>query len=244
MHFSITSTTLVALVVGLTVRAAPTPAESLNILPKRFLSPDMPLRFNVRNMASKKDTSNSSGNNVDIFKITEIDIEESQRRSEIELIIIVEDMMPKNHKIEKKKDDARKNAFKEKNRTKSTVIQIIQVIIDIRQGSNNMKTRYAKHHITADNRQNATATDTVQVTDAQTMTIANGTDVAAASNAVISGAGTGTGTSLAALQTLDPNAPFNLSNNTVLEQPEVPAPVWPDVEADPAASMATAGTIV
>lgn len=126
------------------------------------------------------------------------------------------------------------------------MIQVVQVIIDIREGSDNAKTRYAMHAVTADNGSDDTTTQ--YVTDAQTLTVSNNTCTGAAtaaasdaSGAVVVADGTATGTAIQAAATDDVGAPFLQSNQTMIAPADSGAPQpgeGASVVVDPALELA------
>jgi hypothetical protein len=116
----------------------------------------------------------------------------------------------------------------------NTIIIVITEIIDIRD-SNNQNKRYMKHQLRADNK--AQNDIIVQVTEVVAITISNsnhgGTHMTNTGNSLAATAASGAVAN--AIQTVDPNAPFPSSNQTMLFPSDAPAPQGQNVEFDPAA---------
>ncbi|KAI9760455.1 MAG: hypothetical protein M4579_001649 [Chaenotheca gracillima] len=230
---------LLVLAVITVVQAAPTWTSALSFFRRDGVQSIDFSHVHPRGPDPKKKRSST------VIEAVQIDVTETQK-SERELTVQIKEIIVRSEKTSRQKDKKRKTAYKNKNKDKTTVIQVIQVIVDIRLGTDNAKTRYAQHDVTADNGKQDSKT--VQVTDTSTMTISsNATAAAAGSNATVanaasvaSGAGSSAATGLPAIQTMDPNAPFNFGNATVLMSAGSPPPTWTDVQPDPAANTAAA----
>lgn len=96
--------------------------------------------------------------------------------------------------------------------------------------------RYMKHQLRADNK--AQSDITIQVTEVEVITIDNSdskhkdTKTKGGHDLVASGA---SGAVAAAMQTVNPNAPFAASNQTVIMPSGAAAPQGQNVDSDPAA---------
>jgi hypothetical protein len=121
------------------------------------------------------------------------------------------------------------------NSPQNTIIIVITEILDIRDSSNH-NTRYMKHQLKADNK--AQTDITIQVTEVEVITISNsdskhkGTKTKTHNGLTASAA---SGAVAAAMQTVDPNAPFTASNQTVIMPSGAAAPSGLNVDSDPAA---------
>jgi hypothetical protein len=224
MHIFTQSCVFLALASSLLVHAAPRP-EELSLVaraPRPQYLPGLTRR-------DGSGSGNKNNDNEEVVEITEtekqtITIKGNEIKDETDLVIKIKEDNKTNKKKNKKKDKDRKNNYKNKNKDEDTVIIVVQQIVDIRNGNDNRNTRYQKHFVTAKN--NGTSTQTVQVTDNSVMTIANSTVAAVVAS----------DTNVAAIQTADLGAPFQLSNGTQLDPSGAPAPSWTLVEADPAAT--------
>lgn len=255
MHFLSLPSLLVGLAVSSVVQAVPsTYGQRTDLMPRGLPDSAYRLRYMPRAMAGfgkKASKRNNKDEDITVIDVTEkIDID----KEEIDLEVKVTQILIKNKGNNKKKDDKRSSDAKKKNKKKDTVIQVVQVVVDIREKDNH-KTRYAIHAVTADNA--AAETTTMMVTDAQTMTISNqtlcdnsdgtavdlATGTAAGTGNVVLADATATATAALAAATDDATAPFLQSNQTVLCAPDTPAPAPPAgamVMADPAMSLAMA----
>jgi hypothetical protein len=196
-------------------------------------------------------------NNKDTLTIvdtTVVELTEKSRNSEVELTIRVQETIQSEDQKKKAKDNVRRNHYRNKNKDvvcdsfsnkwnttshtyQNTIIIVVTEIIDIRD-SNNHNKRYMKHQLRADNgKQNDI---TVQVTEVVAITISNsnqnGGNGRTTDNALAASAATAASGAVAnAIQTMNPNAPFPASNQTVLLPSGAAAPQGQNTEIDPAA---------
>jgi hypothetical protein len=108
---------------------------------------------------------------------------------------------------------------------------VVTEIIDIR-NSNNRNTRYMTHQVHANNR--AQQDVVIMVTEVVAITIDSKSNNNRDSHTQNCNANFATAVSAApAIQTVDPNAPFQSSNATVLLPSGVPAPSMQNIDLDP-----------
>jgi hypothetical protein len=121
------------------------------------------------------------------------------------------------------------------NTHQNTIIIVITEILDVRD-SNNHNTRYMKHQLRADNK--AQSDIIIQVTEVEVITIDNSdskhkdTKTKGGHGLAASGASSAVA---AAMQTVNSNAPFAASNQTVIMPSGAAAPQGQNVDSDPAA---------
>jgi hypothetical protein len=211
MHFAKLSAVLIGLAAF--VSALPNPHE------RRMF-------WNPRSLERKDDGSKNKNKDTTIIDTTVVKLTEQSRNSEIELTVKVEEKIQIEEQKKKAKDNVRKNHFRNKNKDvvrknlpkmvyaalanthQNTIIIVITEILDVRD-SNNHNIRYMKHQLRADNK--AQSDITIQVTEVEIITIDNSdskhkdTKTKGGHNLAASGA---SGAVAAAMQTVDPNAPF------------------------------------
>ena len=238
MHFAKLSTVLLGLAAF--ASTLPNPRER-----RMFWTP--------RSLERKDGGSKQNDKDITITDTTVVKLTEASQNSEIELTVKVEEKIKIEDQKKKAKDNGRKNHFRNKNKDvvcksltkivhaalanmlQNTIIIVITEILDVRD-SENHNTRYMKHQLRADNK--AQTDITIQVTEVEVITISNsdskhkgtktknhnGLAASAASGAVAN-----------AIQTVDPNAPFMATNQTVIMPSGAAAPQGQNVESDPAA---------
>ncbi|KFZ04038.1 hypothetical protein V502_10461 [Pseudogymnoascus sp. VKM F-4520 (FW-2644)] len=201
-------------------------------------------RDNGNNKGNDRNNGNNRNNRDDVNNIiistTVIQLSDTQRQQEVALIVIVQEQVRqrsgRDFELRKQKDRIRQNHYRNKNRNANTVIVIVTEVVDSR--SAKRESRYMSRQIRADNGQPSDVTVIVADSAITLLPGSNqpqGVAGTAQPTAVVDGAASqASAAALAAIQTVDPNAPFLQTNRTVMAPAGQAFPSFAGVELDPA----------
>ncbi|OBT87570.1 hypothetical protein VE02_04139 [Pseudogymnoascus sp. 03VT05] len=194
---------------------------------------------NGRNNDNRNNQNNRNDVNNVIISTTVIQLSDTQRQQEASLIVIVQEQVRqrsgRNFELRQQKDRIRQNHYRNKNQNANTVIVIVTEVVDSRTA--NRQSRFMSRQVRADNNQPSDVT--VIVADSAITLLAGDNNQrqggAARPTAVVAeGAAAASAAALAAIQTVDPNAPFLQTNRTVMAPAGQAFPSFAGVELDPA----------
>ncbi|KFY75807.1 hypothetical protein V499_04243 [Pseudogymnoascus sp. VKM F-103] len=195
-------------------------------------------RNNDNNRNNQNNRNNNDINNV-IISTTVIQLSDTQRQQEVALIVVVQDQVRqrsgRDFELRQQKDRIRQNHYRNKNRNANTVIVIVTEVVDSRTA--NRQSRFMSRQIRANNNQPSDVT--VIVADSAITLLPVGVNQnqaqgGARPTAVLEGQAAASAAALAAIQTVDPNAPFLQTNRTVMAPAGQAFPSFAGVELDPA----------
>lgn len=189
------------------------------------------------------------GDSISIVDTTIVQVSDDSRHSESDLVVLVQNNIQINQDKWDYRNNIRRNHYRNRNRNVNTVIIVITEIIDVRNVDRYNK-RYMKRQVRADN--NAREDVIVQITEVVAITI-DGNDnrrfggrgikesrtVAAGeveAGNILAPTAASEGFA-AAIQTVEPNAPFAQNNQTVLLPSGAEAPTEAAVDFDPASIL-------
>ncbi|KFY31238.1 hypothetical protein V493_01293 [Pseudogymnoascus sp. VKM F-4281 (FW-2241)] len=190
------------------------------------------------NRNNRNDRNRDDDNNIVITTV--IQLSDRQRQQEAALILIVQDEVRRrsgrNYELRDQKDRIRQNHYRNRNQNANTVIVVVTEVVDNR--NNDRRSRYMSRRIRADNGQSSDVT--VIVADSAITIVADSNrrrqeaGIAQPTAVVDTAAASASAAALAAIQTVDPNAPFLQTNRTVMAPAGQAFPSYAGVELDPA----------
>ncbi|OBT64830.1 hypothetical protein VE03_06401 [Pseudogymnoascus sp. 23342-1-I1] len=193
-----------------------------------------------RNNGNNRNNRNNNDVNNVIISTTVIQLSDTQRQQEAALIVVIQEQVRqrsgRDFELRKQKDRIRQNHYRNKNQNANTVIIVVTEVVDNR--NNDRRSRYMSRQIRADNNQPSDVT--VIIADSAITLVAGGNQpkgvagTAQPTAVVDSAAASASAAALAAIQTVDPNAPFLQTNRTVLAPAGQAFPSFAGVELDPA----------